>query len=314
MISFENLSKNSRRFKVFSGLTLQEFDGLYKKVGKELPKTEKKRLFRKDRVRGIGAGHPFGLTVRDRVLLCLFYYRTYITQDVAAVYFGIGQATVSRSISHIAPAIRKTLPIPKNIEKRVKRISSVEELEEVFPGLVSLLDASEQQVQRPKQKSKEKKYYSGKAHRHTAKVQYNTNVCGLITHNTPHVPGRVNDVKLFQTKHPTFPTIHTDDDRQVLLHHYMDRGYPGAQKIDIGAEIRMPIRKKRGKKLTKLEKKFNSTHSQIRVYVENAIRRIKTFRIMGDRYRNPLKKYDEINDIVCGVVNLRVLSRMASAS
>ena len=28
---------------------------------------------------------------------------------------------------------------------------------------------------------------------------------------------------------------------------------------------------------------------------------------MGDRYRNPLKKYDRINDVVCGLVNQRLL-------
>ena len=48
-------------------------------------------------------------------------------------------------------------------------------------------------------------------------------------------------------------------------------------------------------------------HSQIRVYVEHAIRKVKTWRIMGDRYRNPLKKYDRINDVVCGLVNQRLL-------
>ena len=48
-------------------------------------------------------------------------------------------------------------------------------------------------------------------------------------------------------------------------------------------------------------------HSRIRVYVEHAIRKVKTWRIMGDRYRNPLKKYDRINDVVCGLVNQRLL-------
>ena len=48
--------------------------------------------------------------------------------------------------------------------------------------------------------------------------------------------------------------------------------------------------------------------------MENAIRRVKTHRIMGDRYRNPLKKYDRINDIVCGFVNQRLLLMAAQAA
>ncbi len=84
---------------------------------------------------------------------------------------------------------------------------------------------------------------------------------------------------------------------------YADRGYPGAQKMYEEVEVMEPIRRKPGKKLSALEKEFNRLHSKIRVYVEHAIRRVKTWRIMGGVYRNPLKKYDRINDVVCGLVN-----------
>ena len=57
-----------------------------------------------------------------------------------------------------------------------------------------------------------------------------------------------------------------------------------------GVEVLAPIRKKPGKKLTDAEKASNKAHSRIRVYVEHTIRKVKTWRIMGDRYRNPLKK------------------------
>ena len=60
--------------------------------------------------------------------------------------------------------------------------------------------------------------------------------------------------------------------------------------------------------------RYNITHSRIRVYVENAIRRARTYRIMGDRYRNPLRKYDLANSIVCGLVNERTLARIAAAA
>ena len=62
------------------------------------------------------------------------------------------------------------------------------------------------------------------------------------------------------------------------------------------------------------KKEYNITHSKIRVYVENTIRRVKTYRIMGDRYRSPLKKYDLANSIVCGLVNDRAPARIAAAA
>ena len=62
-----------------------------------------------------------------------------------------------------------------------------------------------------------------------------------------------------------------------------------------------------GKKISALEKELNRLHSKICVYVEHTIRRVKTWRIMGGVYWNPLKKYDRINDVVCGLVNQRLL-------
>ena len=91
----------------------------------------------------------------------------------------------------------------------------------------------------------------------------------------------------------------------------MDKGYMGAQKIENGTRVILPIRKRPGKKLSEEEKSYNNCHSSIRIYVENGIR-IKVFRIMGDKYRNPLN--DMINSIVCGLVNLRILAKMAASA
>ena len=169
------------------------------------PEAERERLSKRPRKRAIEAGRRFALDLRNRVLLLLFYYRTYATQDVAAEVFGVGQATVSRSIEEAAPVVRQCVPIPARIHDRAKRAPTLEELEEILPGLRCLIDASEQQVQRPKQKDMEKSHYSSKAGRHTAKVQYTVSTNGLIVHNTRHSPGRAHDVRVYRMKHPTFP-------------------------------------------------------------------------------------------------------------
>ncbi len=171
-----------------------EFEFLLAKIERMYPEEERKRLSKRPRQRRIGAGRRFSLDLRDRVLL-LFYYRTYATQDVAAEVFGVGQATVSRSIEQIAPIVRQCVPIPAKIHAKAKRVSTLEELEEIFPGLICLMDASEQQIRRPKRKDMEKSHYSGKAGRHTAKTQYAVNVHGVITHNSRHSPRRVHDIR-----------------------------------------------------------------------------------------------------------------------
>ncbi len=88
-----------------------------------------------------------------------------------------------------------------------------------------------------------------------------------------------------------------------------DRRYQGAPEVP-GGTLCTPIKKKKGAKLTEEQKEYNKIHSKIRVYVEHAIRRVKTWRIMGNVYRNPLIKYDRINDIVCGLVNRSILWRL----
>ena len=212
------------------------------------------------------------------------------------------------------------MPIPAKIHAKAKRASTLEELEEIFQGLICLMDASEQQIRRPKRKDMEKSHYSGKAGRHTAKTQYAVNVHGVIIHKSRHSPGRVHDIRAYETKHPTFPKNlprqdgPVKDEGRTGLWYYVDSGYQGMQKIDPGIKVVLPIKRKPGKKLSPDEKEYNKTQSKIRVYVENAIRRVKTFRIMGDVYRNPLKKYDRINDIICGLVNQRLLLEAASAS
>ena len=243
MLGFDKLASNARRFRMLVGMSLQEFDLLLTKMEKAYPEEERKRLSKRLRQREIGAGRRFALGVRDRTLLLLFYYRTYVTQDVAAEVFGVGQATVSRSIEQIAPVVKKCVPIPAKLYAGSKRVSTVEELEELFPGLVALVDASKQPIQRPKRKDMEKSHYSGKAGRHTAKTQYTANVYDLIIHNTRHSPGCVHDFKVYKTKHPTFPMNLPSRDgsaregKRANLRSYGDRGYQGAQKVDPDVEV-----------------------------------------------------------------------------
>ena len=131
---------------------------------------------------------------------------TSVSEGERAKVFGVGQATVSRSIDQIALVVRQCIPMPAKIHDRAKRASTLEELEEILPGLRRLIDASEQQVQRPKRNDMEKSHYSGKARRHTAKVQYIVNTNGLIVHNARHSSRCVHDIRVYRMKHPTFPS------------------------------------------------------------------------------------------------------------
>ena len=96
--------KNKLLFKSFTGLTVQEFDNIYKKeIAKRYEKHEIKRLSKRkeNRERRYGAGRPFKLDTRDRFLMLLVYYRLYITYTLTGFLFDLDQSNVCRDIQKI---------------------------------------------------------------------------------------------------------------------------------------------------------------------------------------------------------------------
>jgi len=113
LLSYERLSWKPSIFKSFSSLGVHEFDALYAKVEAAYPAFEEKRLYRVDRKRRVGAGHPFKLPLRDRLLMLLMYYRLYVTSTLLGFLFdGAEEASKQR----ISRANRKHST--RNFEKR----------------------------------------------------------------------------------------------------------------------------------------------------------------------------------------------------
>jgi hypothetical protein len=86
-----------------------------------------------------------------------------------------------------------------------------------------------------------------------------------------------------------------------------DLGYLGVEKDYPKQTSSIPNRKKRNKKLSQEEKEQNKNHSIKRIVIEHTICRLKKFRIMSDVFRNRLRKYNRISDIVSGLVNYRIM-------
>jgi hypothetical protein len=72
---------------------VQEFDDIYdKKIVKNMVNMIQRLSKRKEnRERGIGAGIPFKLYVKNRFLMLLVYYRIYITYTLAGFLFDLYQ-------------------------------------------------------------------------------------------------------------------------------------------------------------------------------------------------------------------------------
>ena len=87
-----------------------------------------------------------------------------------------------------------------------------------------------------------------------------------------------------------------------------DLGFLGAEK-DF-AEQKHPYISKSRKTANLLYSKtvYNRNHSRKRIVIEHVICRLKKYRIMNDVFRNKIRRYDKISDIVSGRVNYRILN------
>lgn len=284
---------------------MQEFDSIYdKEISKRYEKHEIQRLSskRKDvRERSVGAGRPFKLDVKDRFLMLLVYYRLYITYTLAGFLFDLNQSNICRDIQKIERLIRQCLPIPQKIYSITKRLQTPEEVEKYFPGFMAFIDCTEQQIPIPAvDKDRRKMYYSGKKKRHTIKNQLMVNNHGYVIHKTKHKKGRRHDYNIYKDNRPCTP-------KQVV--NVVDLGYLGVEKDYPEQLSALPYKKKKNQELSQEEKDYNKIHSIKRIVIEHTICRLKKYNVMKEIFRNRLRKYDRISDIVSGLVNYRMINQ-----
>ena len=124
---------------------------------------------------------------------------------------------------------------------------------------------------------------------------------GYILYKAKHKKGRRHDYNVYKKNHPVTPG-------QVV--NVIDLGYLGVEK-DFPEQLSALLYKKKRnqKELSEEEKEYNKIHSKKRIVIEHTICRLKKYRIQSDIFRNELRKYDRISDIVYGLVNYRIMNQ-----
>ena len=103
--------------------------------------------------------------------MLLIYCHIYLSSTLLGYLIDLGQTNVLKDIRNLEPLVCDVLPLPKKQTEKVKRLQTVEEIEVMFPGFKAFLDATEQEIPRPKNKHKRKTHYSGKKKSHAVKTQ-----------------------------------------------------------------------------------------------------------------------------------------------
>lgn len=283
MTNYERLRRKPLLFRMFTGLSADEFDRLVADLEPVWLARKAKRSARRRRQRKPGAGRKAKLVFTDRLLLTLLYYRVYVTQEFVGFLFGVDKGTVSRETQELSLCMAGVFRIP---EKKVR--IDPDDLVAVF------VDATEQPVHRPKRK--QRRSYSGKKKRHTIKHQVvvarkqkgpGEKQKVVIKSVSKSATGRVHDKKLYDRSRLRIPAGVSKSG---------DSGYQGS-------DLRVPKKKPRKGQLSDDEKRSNRRLARERIVAEHGIGKMKIWRIASDRYRNPPRRHTVMMKNVAGLHN-----------
>lgn len=326
MSLYRKLSRKPKLFLSVTGMNLHQFQTLLPQFTHAYDKLERRRKRKvvvtgKKRRRQIGGGAQFENSLPDRLLMLLFYYRLYLTQEFMTLLFKAeDKSVICRAIQLMRPVFELVLPVPQRARQRIlsladkeqkrrkKRISSVEEFRQAYPELTFIIDGVEQPKRKPKAPAKRKSDYSGKKKRHTRKQLVIGTPAGIIIDQSPSVGGRSHDFKVFKEDQTARALCHEFKDYRVTM--YGDSGFDGMSALGLPLEVRLNEKARRNHPLTREQKKLNRLRSATRIKIEHTFSRRKKYQIASDIYRNRDEDYDQTMNIVGGLVNLRVYERI----
>ena len=293
----------------FTGLDVAQFEKLVEALRAEDGRDRERT---RPRQRALGGGRKAKLGLEDQVVVTLMYYRLYLTQVLLGYLFDLDDSNVSRVVNRVRPVLLEVLPLPVQEtalfaggQKPRRRVATLEELLRKHPEFKEvLIDATEQEVPKPKDKQKRQGHYSGKKKRHTLKTQVTTSRDGLLLHVSRSIAGRVNDLTLLRgsgvlRKLPAHLPVR------------VDRGYDGVAQDDPERHFQMPHKARRNKPLDLVQRWMNGLHNRYRVPVENALAHLKRFKLLAGIYRGPEQTYDDTFLVISGLHNFRKLDALA---
>lgn len=292
MFKTEKLVNDKRAVKALTGLSYEEFTELVKTF-----KQVEESLCNKDkgRKRKFGGGKLGALKTREERLFCvLFYLKNYPTFDVIAYMFGFQRGHACEAIHRYLEILEKALKRKFVLPER--KVNSVEEFLMKFPFLKEVaIDGVERRIQRPKNKKRQNKSYSGKKKANTKKVVIMSNDKKKILILTKPKSGRRHDKKIAD-KNQMLEHI----PKEVLV--LADSGFQGIQHIHENTWL--PHKGTLKRPLTSQQKEENHILSSFRVVVEHSAGGMKRFRAFSHVFRNKLEKLvDQVALISAGLWN-----------
>jgi hypothetical protein len=279
---YEYLLKHRELFQYVIGIPYTQFLLLLPKFSLALRKAEHKKAWKKKRIREPGGGRKATLaTDEEKLFFILWYYKIYPTFRYAQCTVGLDKRNIQLWVWFLQDVLFTALGSELALPKR--KIRNNQEWLEICPQLSDfLVDSTERQIQRPRDKENQKQYYSGKKKHHTVKNQLFVSAeTRRILAVSETVEGKRSDKRLF-VEDPLYACIPPKAKGMA------DKAYIGINHPFITWTI--PKKKPPGRELTEEEKERNRQISKVRIYVEHPNAYMKHFNILSTRFRNRIEK------------------------
>lgn len=277
-VDYSYLNAHPDLFPSVIGISHSQFEILLGKFSTSLRKAEQQKAWSKERIRDVGGGRKSTLASDfEKLVFILFYYKVYPTFRLAQFIFGFDKRNIQLWVRFLENVLFEAIGYQLNLP--VVKARTIHGVFEVCPDLKEILiDATERQIQRPKNKELNEFYYSGKKKIHTVKNQIIVHPRSkriLAVSNT--YEGKRHDKRI------------CEEDKLFLkippgARALADTAYQGVKHPFL--KILTPKKKPPGEKLSPGDKFNNRALSRIRTRVEHPISYLKHFNILSHRFRS----------------------------
>jgi hypothetical protein len=295
-------------FRGLTGISIAEFNALYKKFQPLWEQAERERLERPNRQRKIGGGNKYALDSQTQVMMALVWIHLYLNTETLGILFGVHKSSISRNTRRVLKILRQlgsdTLwwrePPAKNEGKDLAQAVAEN------PDLLAVIDVMEVSVQRPQEREQRDALFSNKKKAHTLKTGVIVSECGEIRGVTNSHPGRTHDLTLIRRS----GLLQCIPSETCVI---ADKAFCGIQTDLPNHSVGTPFKPGKNTPLTEAEKWANREFSRQRMIVENTIGELRNFRILANRFRHQLSLCTEVVYAVIALVNPRIALRLATA-
>lgn len=106
------------------------------------------------RQRQPGAGRKFQHTLRDRLLLALFWLRVYPTLEVLGFFFSLDKTSAEDNLKDLLATLETMVCFAlEHPDKNRRKLRTIDQVMDAFPEVALVLDAKEQRIECPKNKT-----------------------------------------------------------------------------------------------------------------------------------------------------------------